>query len=135
MLFRSLGEAMKYFDKVSQDLNKIVEEIGVGDAPRMPATFYDTESEALGHKNNLDGLEKSLTSKIKVILPNNMSNTVTVHSEIIPKEGDFNLFVKIEDGTNIYDFVDPKTSTKYSYISKKIPEEVLSILTPKKYCQ
>ena len=53
-----LAESKKYFDKVSNDYNKVVEELGTGDQPHRPLTFYDTEAEALGHKNNLDSLEK-----------------------------------------------------------------------------
>jgi len=58
-----LVEAQAYFDKVSGDLQKVLEEIGTGDMPRKPITFYDTESEALGHKSNLATLENALNSK------------------------------------------------------------------------
>ena len=58
-------ESQKYYDKVTQDFTKIVEEVtAIGEQPHRPQTFYDTEAEALGHKNNLDGLEKNLTAKI-----------------------------------------------------------------------
>jgi DNA repair exonuclease SbcCD ATPase subunit len=58
-----LIEAQAYFDKVSNDLQKIMEEIGTGIMPRKPITFYETEAEALGHKNNLAALEKALEEK------------------------------------------------------------------------
>ena len=62
---KHLLEAAEYFEKVSTSLSKIVEEVtAIGTLPHKPQTFYDTEAEALGHKNNLDGLEKSLTAKI-----------------------------------------------------------------------
>jgi DNA repair exonuclease SbcCD ATPase subunit len=48
-----LSEAQTYFDKVSGDLEKTLAEIGNGDTLHKPNTFYDTEAEALGHKNNL----------------------------------------------------------------------------------
>ena len=59
-----LDDALKYFDKVSQDLKKIVEELGTGEMPPKPNTFYETEAEALGHKNNLDNLERELNNKV-----------------------------------------------------------------------
>jgi DNA repair exonuclease SbcCD ATPase subunit len=55
-----LAEAQTYFDKVSADLKKVLEEIGSGAMPRKPITFYETEAEALGHKSNLAALEKAL---------------------------------------------------------------------------
>jgi DNA repair exonuclease SbcCD ATPase subunit len=58
-----LIEAQSYFDKVSNDLQKIIEEIGTGIMSRKPITFYETEAEALGHKNNLAALEKALEEK------------------------------------------------------------------------
>ena len=63
-----LTEAQTYFDKVNGDYNKIVEELGTGDRePRPPMTFYETEAEALGHKNNLASLENSLQQKFDEI--------------------------------------------------------------------
>ena len=64
-----LAESKKYFNKVSNDYNKVVEELGDGNIPRRPQTFYDTEAEALGHKNNLDSLEKSLTTRADELNP------------------------------------------------------------------
>ena len=58
------NEASEYFQKVSTQLKQIIEEVGDGILPHKPNTFYDTEAEALGHKNNLESLEKQLTVKI-----------------------------------------------------------------------
>lgn len=59
-----LGEAMKYFDKVSQDLAKIIKEItAIGEQTAPPATYYDTLEEALKHQNNLQTLETQFTVK------------------------------------------------------------------------
>jgi len=59
-----LGEAIKYFDKVSQDLKKIVKEVEVlGEITARPNTYYDTVEEALKHQNNLTTLETQLTVK------------------------------------------------------------------------
>jgi DNA repair exonuclease SbcCD ATPase subunit len=59
-----LGEAMKYFDKVSADRNKIQREIDtVGLVNTRPDTYYDTIEQALKHQNNLKTLETQLTVK------------------------------------------------------------------------
>jgi len=121
-----LGEAMKYFDKVSQDLNKIVEEIGVGDAPRMPATFYDTESEALGHKNNLDGLEKSLTSKINESNP--YQEQIIELKKTAIQEINWNAVNDLTKLKDHQEFLHKLLTNKDSFIRKKIIDQNLSYL-------
>jgi energy-coupling factor transporter ATP-binding protein EcfA2 len=59
----NLAEAQKYADKVAADLEKIIDEIGYGDALTRPDTYYDTVEEALKHQNNLKTLETNLTIK------------------------------------------------------------------------
>ena len=55
-------EAVKYFDKVTADLAKIVKEIsGIGDINGRPNTYYDSLEQALKHQNNLKTLETQLT--------------------------------------------------------------------------
>ena len=59
-----LGEAMKYFDKVTADRNKIQREVdSVGPVNTRPDTFYDTVEQALKHQNNLKTLETQLEIK------------------------------------------------------------------------
>lgn len=59
-----LGEAMKYFDKVTADRSKIQKEIDtVGLVTTRPDTYYDTVEQALKHQNNLKTLETQLTVK------------------------------------------------------------------------
>jgi len=59
-----LEEAKKYFDKVTQDLAKITQEIAtLGEIARRPDTYYDTVEQALKHQNNLKTLETQLTIK------------------------------------------------------------------------
>jgi hypothetical protein len=58
------ADAGLYYDKVKSDLELAQASIKeLGELAKPPATFYDTEAEALGHKNNLDGLEKSLIAR------------------------------------------------------------------------
>ena len=59
------ADAGAYYDKVKGDLELIQAGLAeLGELPKPPATFYDTEAEALGHKNNLASLEQSLESKV-----------------------------------------------------------------------
>jgi len=123
---QSLGEAMKYFDKVSQDLLKIVDELGTGKQSRMPTTFYDTEAEALGHKNNLEGLEKSLTAKIEENNPY-QEQIVELKKTAIQEIN----WERINDLTKIKDhqeFLHKLLTNKDSFIRKKIIDQNLSYL-------
>ena len=122
-----LGEAMKYFDKVSQDLKKIVDEIAaIGVQPHRPATFYDTEAEALGHKNNLDGLEKSLTAKIDESNPY-QEQIVELKKTAIQEIN----WVVVNELTKLKDhqeFLHKLLTNKDSFIRKKIIDQNLSYL-------
>ena len=123
----SLGEATKYFDKVTQDLLKIVDEITqIGTQSRRPETFYDTEAEALGHKNNLDGLEKSLTTRAtesnpyeEQIIELKKTAIQEINWEAV------NALTKLKDHQ---EFLLKLLTNKDSFIRKKIIDQNLSYL-------
>ena len=123
----SLGEATKYFDKVTQDLLKIVDEITqIGTQSRRPETFYDTEAEALGHKNNLDGLEKSLTTKIDELNP--YEEQIIELKKTAIQEINWeavNALTKLKDHQ---EFLLKLLTNKDSFIRKKIIDQNLSYL-------
>ena len=57
-------ESLDYGIKIGNELIPILNELeAIGAQPKRPITFYDTEAEALGHKNNLESLEKRLTDR------------------------------------------------------------------------
>ena len=59
-----LTDAVKYFDKVTADLAKIVKEVQViGAVATRPNTYYETVEQALKHQNNVKTLETQLTIK------------------------------------------------------------------------
>lgn len=119
-------EAVKYFDKVSQDLIKIVDEIGTGNMPRMPVTFYDTEAEALGHKNNLNGLENSLTAKIDEQNPYEEQIQELNHTAIQEINWEaVNTLTKLKDHQ---EFLHKLLTNKDSFIRKKIIDQNLLYL-------
>jgi DNA repair exonuclease SbcCD ATPase subunit len=122
-----LTEAQTYFDKVNSDYNKIVEELGHGgQAPRPPMTFYETEAEALGHKNNLASLENSLQQKFDEINPyeeqivelNNTAIQAIDWSAV-------NNLTKLKDHQ---EFLLKLLTSKDSFIRKKIIDQNLSYL-------
>jgi energy-coupling factor transporter ATP-binding protein EcfA2 len=66
-----LNEALRYKEEAETYALKVVNDYGIvvndieqiGKQGSKPDTFYDTEAEALGHKNNLANLEKNLLEK------------------------------------------------------------------------
>lgn len=121
-----LDEATKYFEKVSSDYKKIVEELGVGDVPRKPMTFYDTEAEALGHKNNLESLEKSLVTKSEEFNPYDEQIEELKKTALQEISWDtVNSLAKLRDHQ---EFLLKLLTNKDSFIRKKIIDQNLSYL-------
>ena len=121
-----LVEATKYFDKVSMDLEKIVDEIGTGDIPQRPNTFYDTEAEALGHKNNLDSLEKSLTIKIDELNP--YQEQIQELKKTAIQEVNWNIINSLTKLKDHQEFLHKLLTNKDSFIRKKIIDQNLNYL-------
>jgi len=60
----------EYGNKLGNELIPILNELElIGVQPKRPITFYDTEAEALGHKNNLERLENRLTERADELNP------------------------------------------------------------------
>ena len=122
-----LEDSQTYFDKVSVDLKTILKEIElIGNLPRPPTTFYETEAEAQGHKNNLASLEKNLENKIIENNPYNeqieeLKNTAL--QEI--SWNTINEFSRIKDHQ---EFLYKLLTNKDSFIRKKIIDQNLSYL-------
>ena len=67
---KNLEDALAYQQSVTAHSTALQEQIAaINDLPVKPMTFYDTHAEALGHKNNLDNLERALTAKIEEVNP------------------------------------------------------------------
>jgi DNA repair exonuclease SbcCD ATPase subunit len=121
------AEAGTYYDKVIGDYKKIVLEITeIGDLPHRPVTFYDTEAEALGHKNNVDSLEKQLTNKINEKNPFDEQIEELKHTAIQEITWDvINQLTKLRDHQ---EFLYKLLTNKDSFIRKKIIDQNLSYL-------
>jgi DNA repair exonuclease SbcCD ATPase subunit len=122
----NLLDAQKYFDKVNGDLEKIVTELGTGEQSRRPATFYETEAEALGHKNNLASLEKALEEKAVENNPyaEQIEELKKTAIQII-EWNTINSLTKLKDHQ---EFLHKLLTNKDSFIRKKIIDQNLTYL-------
>lgn len=123
---KNLLEAETYFNKVTSDLKKIVDEIGNGKIPARPNTYYDTEAEALGHKNNLENLEKTLISKAEEKNPfdEQIEELKTTAIQEISWDT-VNELTKLKDHQ---EFLHKLLTNKDSFIRKKIIDQNLTYL-------
>jgi energy-coupling factor transporter ATP-binding protein EcfA2 len=121
-----LDEAIKYFEKVSNDYQKIVDEIGTGEAPRKPMTFYDSEAEALGHKNNLESLEKSLVTKSDETNP--YDEQIEELKKTAIQEINWDAVNELATLRDHQEFLLKLLTNKDSFIRKKIIDQNLSYL-------
>jgi DNA repair exonuclease SbcCD ATPase subunit len=120
-------EAYEYWQKMRAQLKQVAEEIvAIGELPHRPATYYDTEAEALGHKNNLASLERSLDAKVVEANPYNeqieeLKKTAIqeINWEIV------NSLTKLKDHQ---EFLHKLLTNKDSFIRKKIIDQNLSYL-------
>lgn len=124
---KNLTDAEKYLDKVSKDLKVINKDItAIGVIPKKPSTFYDTEAEALGHKNNLEQLEKSLTQKINELNPYDEQIEELKNTAIQEIKWDtVNELSKLKDHQ---EFLLKLLTNKDSFVRKKIIDQNLTYL-------
>jgi DNA repair exonuclease SbcCD ATPase subunit len=122
-----LGEAMKYFDKVTADRNKIQREIDtVGLVNTRPDTYYDTVEQALKHQNNLKTLETQLTVKAGESDPYQEQIDELRHTAMQAISWD-----RVNDLTRLkehQEFLLKLLTSKDSFIRKKIIDQNLAYL-------
>lgn len=122
-----LEESAEYLNKVSHDLlvaNTAIDKIGI--QPKKPATFYDSESEALGHKNNFDSLEKSLTNKSEEFNP--YDEQIDELKKTAIQEISWNTINELTKFKDHQEFLYKLLTNKDSFIRKKIIDQNLSYL-------
>ena len=121
------NEAYEYWQRMRAQLKQVVEEItAIGELPHRPSTYYDTEAEALGHKNNLASLERSLTSKIEEHNPYAEQIEELKNTAIQEINWDtVNDLTKLRDHQ---EFLHKLLTNKDSFIRKKIIDQNLSYL-------
>lgn len=124
---KNYREASEYSNKVSNDLLYVVNELEtLKELPKPANTFYETEAEALGHKNNLSSLEQSLETRLLESNPyfeqiEELKNTAL--QEISWDK--VNELTKLRDHQ---DFLYKLLTNKDSFVRKKIIDQNLSYL-------
>ena len=124
---KDLADAEAYERKVRNDLDLVQTGLlELGELPRPPATFYDTEAEALGHKNNLASLERRLEDKIAESNPyqeqiEHLKSTALqeINWEVV------NELTKVKEHQ---EFLHKLLTNKDSFVRKKIIDQNLSYL-------
>jgi DNA repair exonuclease SbcCD ATPase subunit len=119
-------EAHEYFQKMSAQLKQIVDDIGTGELPHKPNTFYDTEAEALGHKNNLISLEKDLESRAVEVNPYAEQIEELKHTAL--QEITWNTVNELTKMKDHQEFLLKLLTNKDSFIRKKIIDQNLTYL-------
>jgi len=124
---KNYKDAFEYFQKMSAQLNQIKDEIiGLGTLPKPPTTFYDSESEALGHKSNLANLERQLEDKAMEHNPYNEQVEELRHTAIQEISWDIvNTLTKLKEHQ---EFLYKLLTNKDSFIRKKIIDQNLTHL-------
>ena len=122
----NINDAQTYLDKVSGDLKKILDEIGTGTMPKKPITFYDTEAEALGHKNNLENLEKTLIAKAEEKNP--YEEQIEELKKTAIQEIEWSVINALTKYRDHQEFLLKLLTNKDSFIRKKIIDQNLSYL-------
>jgi DNA repair exonuclease SbcCD ATPase subunit len=123
----NITESKKYLDKVTGDLNKVLSEVSaIGELEHKPNTFYETQEEALGHKNNLNSLEKSLESRIDETNPYD-EQIVELENSALQEINwqTINELTKLKDHQ---EFLHKLLTNKDSFIRKKIIDQNLNYL-------
>ena len=121
-----LTEAEDYFQKVSTQLTQIMYDVGDGTLPDKPTTFYDTEAEALGHKNNLASLEQSLMAKSVEANPYNEQIEELKKTALQPI--DWTTVNELTKTKDHQEFLLKLLTNKDSFIRKKIIDQNLTYL-------
>jgi len=123
----NLADATAYLEKVKGDYDKIVAELNsIGEQPKRPITFYDSEAEALGHKNNVESLEKNLTTRIDE--PNPYEEQILELKNTAIQEISWDVINELTTLKEHQEFLYKLLTNKDSFIRKKIIDQNLSYL-------
>ena len=124
---KDLTDAETYERKVRNDLDLVQTGLlELGELPRPPATFYETEAEALGHKNNLASLEQRLEAKIAETNP--YQEQIDHLEKTALQEIDWEVVNELSKVKDHQEFLYKLLTNKDSFVRKKIIDQNLSYL-------
>jgi len=122
-----LAEAQKYFDKITQDRNKIQTEIDtIGELNTRPDTYYDSVEQALKHQNNLKTLETQLT--IKAGETDHYQEQIDELTDTALQEISWDRVNQLNSLRDHQEFLLKLLTSKDSFIRKKIIDQNLAYL-------
>lgn len=120
-------EVSEYSKKVSNDLLYVVNELEtLKELPKPAEPFYETEAEALGHKNNLANIEKNLESKLSELNPY-LEQIEELQSSAI-QEINWDAINELTKFKDHQEFLLKLLTNKDSFVRKKIIDQNLSYL-------
>jgi DNA repair exonuclease SbcCD ATPase subunit len=120
-------ESVEYGIKIGTDLIPVLDELeAIGAQPKRPITFYDTESEALGHKNNLESLENRLTARADETNP--YAEQVEELKNSALQEISWDIVNELTKLKEHQEYLLKLLTNKDSFIRKKIIDQNLSYL-------
>jgi hypothetical protein len=120
-------DASEYLSKVNTDLMGVTASINdIGEQPKKPITFYDTEAEALGHRNNLQSLEQNLTNRINEANP--YEEQIAELKKTALQEIDWSTINELARLRDHQEFLHKLLTNKDSFIRKKIIDQNLTYL-------
>jgi len=124
---KNYDDAYEYFQKMTAQRKQIQEEIlSIGELPKPPKTYYENESEALGHKNNLASLERQLEDKAMEHNPYSEQIEELRHTAI--QEISWDSINELTKLRGHQDFLYKLLTSKDSFIRKKIIDQNLTYL-------
>jgi len=124
---KNLEDSVVYLDTCQNNYDSVLQELAdIGEQGRRPEPFYDTEAEALGHKNNLDQLTRSLEGKVSELNPYDEQIEELKNTAIQEIAWDtINDLIKLRDHQ---EFLHKLLTNKDSFIRKRIIDQNLSYL-------
>lgn len=123
----NLKDATEYFTSVKSNVDLLETQIAeINQLGSRPNTFYDTEKDALDHRNQLSNLEKALIDKEAEVNPfdeqiEDLKDTAIQHI-------DWGIINTLSKNQEHQDFLLKLLTNKESFIRKKIIDQNLSYL-------
>jgi DNA repair exonuclease SbcCD ATPase subunit len=124
---KELQDAEAYLQEVSHKLDDVLKGISeIGELDAKPTTFYESQKEAYEHRNNVDGLKKSLEDKKQEEDP--YQAQIDELSNEALQEIDWSPVNDLTDMKEHQEFLLKLLTNKDSFIRKKIIDQNLAYL-------
>jgi DNA repair exonuclease SbcCD ATPase subunit len=124
---KNLNDAVLYLKSVTDNLSAIQEQINsIGVLKSKPITFYDSESEAVGHKSNLENLAARLEQRFEEVNP--YDDQIDDLRRTAIQEISWDVINELTKFRDHQEFLLKLLTNKDSFVRKKIINQNLSYL-------